>query len=198
MSSLADQYRAERAAVSGSSIYRQQAAPAARPTIYAENTYQGLSGYQGGRADKLARLPGESTESWRRKVLAVGRHLPEDELAARLAEIDKAEQPQSHEQFRAEAQARQTGSSRGIFGAMTATDMGRMVNGAMVRTNSMSESPIPQNGHLHTDPISAARPLSAVEAATIARQRDAQMRGQQPQHQVAPTGSSGEGWTVTR
>jgi len=88
--------------------------------------------------------PGDSPESARRKLLAVARHLPEEEVEARLAAIDQA--TQSHEGLRANLSARHDNS--GIFGSMTAQEMGSMVHGSVVRGNSMSESAIAQNGHL--------------------------------------------------
>src|SRR5580700_8721402 len=97
---------------SGSFIYSEEYQAAingqratARQGLYTESRYGGLQSYAGGKTDPLDRRAGESTEGWRRRVLAVGRALDESELAGRLAAIDQAdeqERPKTGEQLRAQ------------------------------------------------------------------------------------------------
>lgn len=173
MTSLAEQYRAERRQFSASMIYNPRPTTAPGPSVYVDSQYTGLSGYQGGSADKLAKRPGESTESWRRRVQAVGRHLPEDDLAARLAEIDAADQVQTHEQLRDQLDARQSGVDRGIMGSMSPQDRAAMMNRAMVPGNSMSDSSAGMNGGIGDSigPAPARVWLSQIEQRPAFAQR---------------------------
>lgn len=192
---LQDQYSAYQASksangASGSFIYSPQYRAAingqravSRPDIYAGGSqqYGGLQSYQAKPRDPLARKPGESIEAWRRSVLRVARHLPDDAVNAALAAIDQAqEQAAEHPSQRVE--------ELGIMG-LSPQDRAAAVG-------RFGGRQIEQNGGAAVEPLSAARPLSSVEAAAIARQRQAARRGQEPQRTEIPGGSSGTGWMV--
>lgn len=188
--SLGDQYRAwQRGKMggngsSGSAIYAERpTGPAARPDLYAGSTpYGGLESYAGGKADTLARRQGESTESWRRRILAVARALPAEEVEQRLAAVDQAEgqgKTVGHPSERAE--------SLGIMGASPA-DRAQLVGG-----RGFGGRQVEANGHVHTGSLAAQHPASISEISQELRLREQAMRGQQPQRQEIPTGSSGQG-----
>lgn len=157
-------------------ITGQRAAP--RPNLYAQSpVYEGLESYSRERPDPLAKRPGESDEGWERRT-AVARR-----LAAQ--EADEAAQ-QEWAEHRAQVDNR-VGSGTGLYGNTSATERGAALG------SRFGGRTVEANGHVHVEPISAARPLTAVEAAAIARQREAEQCSQIPQRQQIPTGSSGEG-----
>ena len=190
--SLGEQYRdwqrnKSANGASGSAMYdlptlpEQRAAAAARmKQIYESDPgqYSGLESYMGKTPDKLARRPGESTESWRRRVKAVARALPGEEAAARLAEIDAADEtdrPKDHEALRAQLQARPDGVGKGIFDLSPA---------------QRAEAVAARSG-------SRGIPASPVQVRAAIAAREAAQRGQPPQRTEIPGSSSGAGWIGT-
>lgn len=154
---------------------------AARPQRYVP-AGRSLDSYASKQSDPLGRRPGESTESWRRRVLAVVRHLPEDEAAARLAAIDQADQqerPRSGEELHAQLQARQSGVNVGV--------MGRVEDRASALGSRFGGREIVKNGGL-AESIGPA-PARVDMAAAWERQR----LPVYAQRQEIPSGSSGEG-----
>jgi hypothetical protein len=188
-------YRAHRRLESASGIYNEPVRPQARPKIYQDSQYQGLESYTSKPVDKLDRRSGESTEGWRRRVLAVARALPEDEVASRLAAIDQAdaqERPKTGEELHAMLAARQSGVDRGILG-------GAYDRAAVLGSRGFgSGREVAANGGVGPQPLSAARPLSMAAINMIMQEREAERTQQQPQRTQVPTGASGIGWSVAR
>jgi hypothetical protein len=190
--SLGEEYRAWQRSkaggngASGSAIYAEPAAPAARRELYVDRQYGGLQSYAGEQADPLDRRPGESVEAWRRRVTAVARALPDEEVATRLAAIDQADDaPQNHDELRAQMERRVSGTGVGILHTMSASDRAAALNG---RGNVSSAE------HLGAANSGPARPASMADVLAAMHARELAQRGQQPQRQEIPAGSSATGW----
>ena len=158
---------------------------AARQARYDAPQYGGLTGYQSKDADKLDRQPGESTEAWRRRVLRVARHLPEEEVEARLAAIDQAEQPPTFEALREQLDQRTSGTGVGIMGASSPTQRAAAYHASLNRRGRDGSA-------LTYQPDATTRPASMAEINAIIAEREAARRGQQPQRvDVSSMRSSG-------
>lgn len=193
MSSLSEQYQAERRRVSSSGIYRPPApAPApvsAVPRIYAESTYQGLSGYTtSGPVSKFSQRAGESDQAYVNRLRPLTAHLaeqlPADELATVTGQYNEAVERlnggQTHADLRQHLATRQ-GVGTGIMGNSTATERAAVVG------SRFGGREIQAQGQLIPEPVSGVAPMSASEINAVIRQREAARQGQ------IPTGSSGEG-----
>src|SRR5580700_4314378 len=129
MTSLAEQYRAERRAVSGSAIYNPAPAPAPKRNLYEGSTpYGGLASYSA-KAPTSRYLPkaGESPHDYKVRLQGVGLvHLAENLPEAELAQVAEAYNqavtaleagPGSHTELRQRLASRTTGTDIGIMGA---------------------------------------------------------------------------------
>jgi hypothetical protein len=127
MTSLAEQYRAERRAQSGSMIY--QPAPEATPKVnlYADSqTYQGLGGYASATPrSKFAQASGESDHAFTSRLQGIGLvhladALDEDTLATISeqynAAVTRLEGGETHADLRQRLASRTTGTGIGIMG----------------------------------------------------------------------------------
>lgn len=169
-------YRAFRRLSSASGIYAERHIQAPRE-IYVDAKYAGLESYAGKTRDPLDRRASESTEAWRRRVVAVGRALDQDELAARLAKIDEADEQErlkDHDQLRAQLGARTTGEGIGVMG---------LSPGQRAAALDMRRSGDPRI------PASVSQVRAAIEANEQAQ------RAQPVKHpDLSGLQSSGEGW----
>lgn len=170
---------------SGSFIYsptfqaaiRGQQAP--RPAIYADSPApKTLADYVTNAPDKFARRPGESAESWSRRISRVLHHLPAELAQALQAAIDQAyqaEQAQNHDQLRGQITAAQrfSGTGTGLYG--TATPQQR----AQILGSRHGGRQIAAQGHLASQVESLADkvPASGASVHAIIREREAALRG---------------------
>lgn len=192
MSSLAEQYRALRRAQSASMIYNEPAQRPAPVRIYEDRPYS-LEQYQNKKADPLEQKPGESFTAYSRRLGALARALPDGEVERRLEAATKLA---SEESWSWEAQRADFDGRVGSSGVMGNSDP--RSRAAALGHRGFGERVLAGQGHLAVEPISAGHPASMVEIRAVMQQREQERLGQQPQRPVAPTGSSGEGWTVSR
>ncbi len=201
MSSLQEQYQADRRQISASGIYRVPAPANRRPSIYADTpAYLGLGSYTRSQQSKFLPKPGQSDQDYTSKLRPLLAHLaeslPADELALVTEAYKSAEERlqggQTHAQLREQLDNRNSGTGVGVMGAASA-----QARGAIVGSRFGGRSPVAQGSlavrALYTP--GQGQPMTAADAYAIARQRDAERQGQQPQRQEIPAGSSGTGWT---
>lgn len=196
--SLGEEYRAWQRAKSGgngssgSMLYSlptmpEQRTAVQRPSIYEPRQARPLQDYMGKQRDPLDRREDESTEAWRRRVTAVARALPDEEVAARLAAIDQADEQErvtNHDQLRAHLSSRKTGTGIGIFD---------LSPGQRAAALNARQGVTPAQ-HLDAWDSAPARPASISDVRQAIQAREMAQRGQQPQRQAIPEGSSGTGW----
>ena len=201
--SLGEQYRAwQRAKAggngsSGSLIYdlptlpEQQAAAAQRPTIYEPRQYGGLDSYAGKQRDALTQKQGESYEAYERRLKSIARALPDGEVERRLADARKlaSEESWSWEAHRAEADTRTTGAGNGTGLFDLSPDQRSEAWNARQSVTSQA--------HLGAPNSAPARPASMAAVRQAIQAREMAQRGQEPQRQEIPDGSSGSGWIGT-
>jgi hypothetical protein len=188
--SLAQHHREWMRRTSASAQYAEPAGPAQRPSIYVQAEPKT---YSSNVNDKLARRAGESAEAWRRPVNNVIQHLPADQRLALESAIEAArtaEAPQDHAGLRQQLDARVEGTGYGIAGAAyDRTAVHGRWGGRTIEAHGQVASSV--------ETIAQVPGLSSnVAAYAIARQREAEARGEIPQRTVAPT-SSGTGIFVT-
>lgn len=193
MTSLAELYRAERRRHSASMIYQEPAPQPQRSQVFVPNSYQGLGQYAQAKPSQFEQKPGESDFSFAKRLEGIGlQHLAETLPAAQLervaasynSAVERINGVQAtHADLRQQLDQRQSGVNRGVMGSMSPQDRAAVVNASMVRTNSMSETAIAQNGGLET----SVGPAPARIFASQLKQR--------PEHQdVSQIRSSGTGW----
>lgn len=197
--SLGEQYREWQRnksanGASGSRIYDLAPTPeqrsAQKPSRYVENTYQGLEGYTGGplKSKHLPR-PGESDHAFIARTQATGlEHLADQLPAAEVEAVAAAYNAAVERTGKLDVTAvrrlsvQDYGSQREQLGAGRSRGFG-------------SGRALDFNGHITADTISSSRPASMAEVGVIMRQREAEQRGQQPQHtDVSALHSTGTGF----
>lgn len=193
MSYLADLYKQERAAQSGSMIYQPTPTPAPRPSIYASTPPKALSDYASSAPpSRYAQRAGESDEAFTSRLQGIGLNhlaetLPRPEIVAVAGEYNAAVErlasgALNHDQLRAQLSARAEGTGRGIMGTGTPQDR------ASVLGSRFGGREIAKQGGL-ADSIGPA-PARVDMAAAWERQR----LPVYAQRQEIPTGSSGTGF----
>jgi hypothetical protein len=194
-------YRAWQAARGVSSMYWDRPTPAPPRNLYqdAEPPKQ-LTDYQSASpVSKYAQRPSESDGAYIQRLSPLTKHLkdvlPADELATVAeqfnAAIGRLESDQaSHAQLRANQDAR--GTTLGVTG------LAPQDRAAALGHRGFGERTLTTNGHVQADVLADKQPMSNVAVHQLVREREAAQRGQPPQRTEIPTGSSGEGWMVTR
>lgn len=194
MASLADQYRAERAAQSGSLIYRATPAPPPRPQIYDNTPPKQLGDYRtSAPRSKYTQRPGESDHGFTARLQGIGLNhladtLPVPELAAVAGAYNAAVEriasgALTHDQLRRSLDARNSGTGVGIMGRdasphQRASALGSRHGGRQIE----------RNGGLGT---SVGPAPASVDLAAAWQRQNLPAFAQRPD---IPSGSSGDGF----
>ena len=191
MSYLGDLYKAERRAQSASMIYQEPVTPVQRPAIYTNAPVRTLGDYASATvASRYEPKSGESDHGYVARLTPLLRHLaeslPADELervaAAYKSAVARLEGgTQTHAELREHLDANGP-DQRGLFGISSPQERAAALGNRGFGSGRQVEA----NGHLadagHVTPGQGVPPMSAARAMQIVRQREAEVRGQLPQH----------------
>jgi hypothetical protein len=167
-----------------------------RPDLYAGSPqYQGLQSYARTTRSKHEPREGESAFGYLQRVdrpaflQHMADELPEDEFARVQAAVEQARQQVAegvgdHAALRERLENRTSGTGIGLF-TMNADARAAAWNG---RPNITGQE------HLSAPNSAPARPASMADVRAAIQAKDLAQRGQQPQRQSIPAGSSGTGF----